>query len=436
MRKSIAFIALALLMVFSTARPATTVSAADKTVLRMTWWGSQNRHDRTIKVVEMYEAANPTIDIVYEFAGFNDYWTKLNTQASGKNLPCLIQQDYAFIQQWMQQKLIIPLDPFVKDGTLSIADVPDAAISGGRINNQLYGVSLGINSQSVIIDLEAFEKAGVAVPKADWTWEDFEKIALQLHEKLGIWGGGPGIQDEQLWKSLYLSNGEWAFSADGTQIGYKDDAALVEYFKMLVRLMDAKALPGQDTQAQYDKAGPEGAPIVTRKSAMQYQWSNQVVAVWKASGADRKLTLVPLPRLKGGKSANYVKPSMFFSVTSQCGSPELEKEAAKFINYFTNTTEANDVLFAERGVPISTKILEYLRPKLDPATAETFRYLAAVQKDVSPIPPADPAGWPDIRTNVYVPLFVEPVLFKQSSPEDGAKTLRAEVNKILAKNKK
>jgi len=433
MRKMALFLALAFMLVLTTMNP---VKAADKTTLRMTWWGSQSRHDRTIKVVEMYEAAHPDLDIVYEFAGFNDYWTKLNTQASGKNLPCLIQQDYAFIKQWQAQKLIIPLDPFVKDGTLDLKDVPDAALAGGRISDQLYGVNLGVNSQSMILDVAAFEKAGVALPKPDWTWADFEKIVLQLHEKLGVWGAGPTMQDEQMWKSLYLSNGEWAFNPEGTEIGYKDDKPVVDYFKMLVRLIDAKAMPGQDAQAQYDKAGPEGAPIVTSKGVTQYQWSNQVVAVWKASGADRKFTLVPLPRIEGGKSANYIKPSMFFSVTSQCGSPELEKEAAKFISFFTNSKEANDILFAERGVPVSSVIRDYLQPKLDPATAETFRYLAAVQKDVSPIPPPDPAGWPDIRTNVYIPLFVEPVLFKQSTPEDGAKTLRAEVNKILAKNKK
>ncbi len=433
MRKMATLIALAFMLVLSTTNP---VSAADKVTLRMTWWGSQSRHDRTIKVVEMYEAAHPDVDIVYEFAGFNDYWTKLNTQAAGKSLPCLIQQDYAYIKQWANQKLIIPLDPYIKDGTINVKDVPDAVLSGGRIGDGLYGINLGINSQSIILDVEAFEKAGVALPEPNWTWEDFEKITLALHDKLGIWGAGATMQDEQLWKSLYLGNGEWAVNADGTSIGYKDDKAIVDYFKMLIRLQDAKALPTQDTQPQFDKAGPEGAPIVTRKAVMQYQWSNQVVAVWKASGADRKFKLVPLPRIKGGKSANYVKPSMFFSVTSQCETPALAAEAAKFVDFFTNSKEANDILFAERGVPVSTVIRDYLRPKLDAPTAETFAFLSLVEKDVSPIPPADPSGWLDVRNNVYTPLFVEPVLFKQISPEDGAKTLRDETNRILAKNKK
>ena len=93
------------------------VQAQDPTELRLTWWGSQNRHDKTIAVVEMYEAANPDVDIVYEFANFNDYWTKLNTQAAGNELPCVMQQDYAYLAEWANRGLLMPLDSFVPGGT-------------------------------------------------------------------------------------------------------------------------------------------------------------------------------------------------------------------------------------------------------------------------------------------------------------------------------
>ena len=55
--------------------------------LRIAWWGSQNRHDRTIAAIELYEEENPNIDIVYEFNGWEDHWTKLATQAAGGKLP-------------------------------------------------------------------------------------------------------------------------------------------------------------------------------------------------------------------------------------------------------------------------------------------------------------------------------------------------------------
>ena len=50
--------------------PAIFVAAQDQTQVRISWWGSQNRHDRTIATIELYEELNPDIDIVYEFQGW------------------------------------------------------------------------------------------------------------------------------------------------------------------------------------------------------------------------------------------------------------------------------------------------------------------------------------------------------------------------------
>ena len=68
--------------------------------MRIAWWGSQDRHDRTIKVIELYQKKNPNVKIAYEFASFNDHLTKMTTQAAGNSLPDIMQQDYAWIAEW------------------------------------------------------------------------------------------------------------------------------------------------------------------------------------------------------------------------------------------------------------------------------------------------------------------------------------------------
>src|ERR1044072_6438246 len=106
------------------AAPTTAPAAAsgEKVGLRFAWWGSQDRHDRTIKVIQMFEQQHPNITITYEFAGFNDYFTKMSTYATGGNLPDLMQQDYATINQWTQNGLIVPLDDYVTDRTINLTD--------------------------------------------------------------------------------------------------------------------------------------------------------------------------------------------------------------------------------------------------------------------------------------------------------------------------
>ncbi len=415
---------------------AVPAAAQPATELRVAWWGSQDRHNRTIKAIELFQKKYPHIKVTYEFAGWGDYWTKMTTQAAGRNLPDVMQQDYAYITEWSSRGLLAPLDDYVKSGAIDTREVADALLKGGVVNGKLVAVNLGSNSQCWALDVDAFRKAGVELPPPNWTWADFERIANALHEKLGIWGMGSGIWNEQIWGSLYFSGGSWRYSPDGTRIGYADDKPLVDYLTMLLRLQKANALvPRADELASHSQeTSVELTPLVTRKAAMAYFWSNQLVAVWKAAGGDeRNLTLMPLPRVVGGKSANYLKASQFWSITSHAKQP---KEAAMFVDFFTNSLEANDALMAERGVPISSKVRQHLQPKLGRSQAEMFAYLDRVAKDVQPIPPPDPPGHTEIVKNVFVPQVMDPVAYGRLSPEKGAALLRQEVNTILAKAKK
>ncbi|MEO8612230.1 MAG: extracellular solute-binding protein [Chloroflexota bacterium] len=419
-----------LIALLTTLLSAAVVHGQDQTMY-VEWWGSQNRHDRTIKVIEDYEAAHPGLDITYEFANFNDYWTKLNTQAAGSQLPCVMQQDYAYLAEWSKRDLLAPLDPFFDSKAIDVSDVAQSVLDSGTVDGKVYGLSLGTNSQSFILDTDAFAKAGVDLPAADWTWKDFEDIAMKLHEKLGTWAMAYGLEDVQMWKSLEISAGANAFTVDGSALGYTDDQPITDYYNMIVRLEDAGAIGTPDETAEFANGSPENSPIVTGKEAMRYQWSNQIVAIFNAAGDTRHFKLWPLPRLEGGEPENYLKPSMFFSITANCPTPDL---AADFINNFTNSPEANDILNAERGVPISGAVRAHLQPNLDAVGQATFDFLEQVQEDSSPVPPPDPKGYSDVLNNVYAPLFVQPVMYKQISVEDGVATLRKEAEAILAAN--
>jgi multiple sugar transport system substrate-binding protein len=423
----------------SSTTPAAQPTAADKAPaastsqqpvqLRFAWWGSQDRHNRTIKVIEMFQQKYPHISISYEFAGFQDHWTKMTTQATGQNLPDLMQQDYAYITQWASNNLLMPLDDHVNDGTIKLDGIPKASIDGGRLNGKLYAVNLGNNSQTIVLDVAAFEKAGVALPDSKWTWSDFERTAMELHSKLGIYGIGPALADIQLWKGLYLGYGQWPFSTDGKTLAYSDDSKLVDYLKMIMRLQEAGAAPPQQEEIATRSASVESRPIVPAKAAMDYMWSNQLVAVWTAAGEARQFKLATLPRGEGAtQSQNYLKPSQFVSITKDSKHP---KEAAMFIDFMTNDVEANKVLLGERGVPISPTIQEAIKPLLTPSQVETQNYIGLIEKEGTPLPPPDPAVVPKLDQNVYLPQLVDPVLLKQTSPEDAVTKFRRDATSLL-----
>jgi multiple sugar transport system substrate-binding protein len=329
----------------------------------------------------------------------------------------------------MGNNQLLALDNFVEDGTINLKDVPKNSIDGGRLNGKLYAVNLGNNSQTIVLDVTAFEKAGVPLPSDNWTWADFEQDATALHNKLGYYGAGAMLSDIQMWKSLYLGYGQWGFSQDGKALGYTDDQKFVDYLNMLTRLQDAGAIPSQqDDIAQWRTTSIESRPIVTGQSAMEYMWSNQLVAVWTAAGPDRAFKLATLPRPAGGQSENYLKPSQFISITATSKHP---KEAAMFVDFITNDVDANKILLGERGVPISPKIQDAIKPLLTPAQIETQNYLGVIEKNSSPLPPPDPGVQTKLGNDLYLPQLVDAVLLKQSAPDAAVARFRQDATAML-----
>lgn len=402
--------------------------------LRISWWGSADRTTRTKAVIAMFEAQNPDIKITPEFYVPTQgqpgvaYWPTMNQHAANGTLPDVMQHDYAFIEEWKTRGLLRPLDDLTQNGPLDLSDVPTGLVDGGRVGGQLMGVSLGLNTQSMVLDADVFAAAGVPIPNDDWTWQDFKQIASRIHEATGIWGAGSGLWNYTPgWKAVVLSMGQWVFSADGKALGYSDDQPWTRHFQMLVALKREGALP---TLAQEPtSSGVEALPMVTGLSAMEHLHSNQLVAMWTRAGNQRNFKLLPLPRNKDGISPVYMKPSQYFSITSSCPHPV---EAARFISFFTNDIEANKILGGERGVPVATKVLAALKPTLSRQAAESFNLIERATAYATTLPPNDPPAWTTILTTIFTPRVARPVMAEELTPKDGVERFRAEAGAVLA----
>jgi multiple sugar transport system substrate-binding protein len=230
--------------------------------------------------------------------------------------------------------------------------------------------------------------------------------------------------------STYLSLGSGLYALDGKSLGFTNPQPLEDFFSMLVRLQDSGAVPSYQSELAKLPTLQDNA-FVSGKAAMIFAHTNQVVALWTAAGADRHIQLLTVPRAVGAtQSANYFKPSMFFSISSQCKTPEA---AAKFINYFTNSVDANKVLLGERGMPISSAVADGIKSSLNPSQVLGFNFLASLVGNVSPIRPPDPAANNDISVNVLGPLVMDPMLLNKITPAQAVQVYFTQANKLLAK---
>ncbi|PRS04926.1 sugar ABC transporter substrate-binding protein [Bacillus atrophaeus] len=392
--------------------------------LRIAWWGGQPRHDYTTKVIELYEKKNPHIHIEAEFANWDDYWKKLAPMSAAGQLPDVIQMDTAYLSQYGKKGQLEDLTPYTKDGTIDVSSIKQNKMSGGMLDGKLYGFTLGVNVLSVIANDELLKETGVEIDSENWTWSDYEKLAYQVQEKTGVYGSN-GMHPPDIFFPYYLrTKGERFYKEDGTGLAYQDDQLFVDYFERQVRLVNQKTSPTPDESAQIK--GMEDDFIVKSKSAATWNYSNQYAAFAQLTDAPLSLYLPP-EQMK--EKALTLKPSMLFSVPK---SSEHKKEAAKFIDFFINSEEANLLIKGERGVPVSDKVAEAIKPKLNEEETKIVEYVEAASKNISKADPPEPVGSAEVIK--LLKDTSDQILYQKVTPEKAAKTFRKQANDILKRN--
>jgi multiple sugar transport system substrate-binding protein len=390
--------------------------------LRLIFWGSQARADRTYGVTDLYaKAGGPAIE--GEFLAWNDYWPKLATQTAGGNAPDVIQMDYRYIVEYAKRNAIAPLDEFV-GGALNLGDFDQDQLDGGKVDGKLYGISLGANSVALMINTVAFEKAGVELPGPNTTYDDIKVMGEAFNSKnVGMKVISDGSGSEPMYENWLRQRGKALYTADG-KLAF-DEADATEWFTLWKGLRDAGICVSPDDQA-LDTGPVETTMVTLGKAAVQPQNSNQLVA-FQAINKD-KLTISNFPRIStDAPGGHYRKPSMFFSVG---GSSAQQEAAAKFISFFVNDPAASLQLGVERGIPCSKAVRDALAPTLDEQSQVALNFVSNLGPLLGALPPSPPAAAGEIDASLFRTLSQE-VGFGVKSPEEAGPELVKGATDIL-----
>lgn len=394
-----------------------------KVELRMTWWGSQSRHDQTQEIIKKFEEENPDIKITSEFTGFDGYFEKMAAQAAGNNLPDIMQQNFGeYLNQYADKNLLADLSEYVEDGTINVDGVSDIIMDSGKQGDKILGIPTGTNALTAFYNVDMLKEVGVENLDGNWSWDEYVDIATKVHEKTGEFGTRL-MEPKNLFEYYLREKGQKLFSEDGTALGYKDDKLLSDYFELNKKMVDAGVAPGYDTIQQIK--GVEDELIVHGKAPFDFRWSNQATALDSASEQELAMTLLPGDNNREGM---FLKPAMLWSVSENSKHKE---EAARFIDFFTNNIEVYEIGGSDRGVPIKEEIRNEMASTLSETDKKVFDYIEMVTDNSSPID----SNYPQQASEVLGALqeVDELVMYGQLSPKDGAKEFRKKAESILGR---
>jgi pectin-derived oligosaccharide transport system substrate-binding protein len=400
---------------------------ADDVRLRMFWWGAKERQERTEKANRLFEQKNPGTTVTGETLGWGDYWPRLATQVAGRNVADVIQMDYRYIFEYARRGALMPLDESVgKD--LSLGDFSPAAVDSGKVDGKIYGVSLGLNSTSLIYDKQLIQSLGLKEPGADTTWAQFADLATELSKaakKDGFFGTADAARDEPALEAFLRQRGKALYTADG-KLGF-DEPEIAEWFGFWDGLRKKGGAAAPDVQA-LDMGQEINTSLLTQgRAAIVFANSNQLVGFQAANKSKLGMTMYPSGGA-GAKPGQYLKPAMLLSVAAHTKEP---KPAIKLVDFYMNDKDAGLVLGVERGVPASSKVRAAVEPTLDDLGKAQTQYISFIADKVGALPPPPPGGAGEVQQ--VLRRVNEQVGFGKLTVADGAKQFVTEAKAIVAR---
>ncbi len=398
--------------------------------LTVAWWGNQVRNERTQAALDKYTELNPGVTLDGQFSEWGDYWNKLATASAGNSLPDVVQMDYAYLDQYAKNNLLLDLTPYVEDGTLNLDDANADVLNSGKVDGKLYAVPIGINAPALLYNKAVTDAAGVTI-KDNMTLDEFIEVCKTVKEKTGYRTNMAYGVTQEIVQYMIRANGHSMYGEGKLNVESADE--FVPIFKVFEDGVKEGWHVDPSIYAEITPGSVEQDPFVygaseDSRSWCVFCWSNQIGAYENCKPEDMpEIGITTWPSADPAKS-DFLKPAQFFSVSANAANPE---EAVKIIDYWTNSMDANNILLAERGVPLSEKVAAELSPSLDPAIQESIKFINEVVSPASSqIDPPMPNGSSEV-TELLLQLE-EKVAYGQMTSEEAAQELFTKGNEIMA----
>lgn len=150
--------------------------------LRLQAFGDPAELSAYKELIAAFERGNPDVRVEFIPVGNQrDHMAKLTTGFSGGDPPDLFLINFRRYGQFAEKNVLEPLGPRMAGrGRLKEADLYEQTTEAFRYNGTLMCVPQNVSSLVVYYNRALFERAGLASPKEDWTWDDFLNAAKAL----------------------------------------------------------------------------------------------------------------------------------------------------------------------------------------------------------------------------------------------------------------
>ncbi len=345
-------------------------------------------------LVTAFEVAHPDIDVeLIHIPSPSDYRLRLGADFAAGRPPDVSLINYRRYAALAARGVLEPVEPYLRASqVITERDFYPQAIDPFRWRGELMCLPQNISSLVVYVNRDLFVSAGVPLPEADWTWDEFLAAASVLTRdldgdgRIDQYGLGTEVSLARLAPFVWQNGGELVVLEGGlrpVRLALDSRAAreAVEWFVAL------QAEHGVVPDALAEAAEPSESRFMAGRMGMFLDSRRAVPTFRDIEAFD--WDVAPLPQREQAAGILHTDAYCMASAAE-------DKEAAWTFIEFANSPEGQAIVAASgRTVPSLTEVAEstaFLDPEVPPASSHIFLDSIPILRGVPVM-----AGWVDVE---------------------------------------
>jgi multiple sugar transport system substrate-binding protein len=278
-------------------------AASTPAEITFSMWGAPEELTVWKQIVADFEVANPNIKVNVEVSDWSAYWDKLKTQLAAGAPPDVFAMDAPLFMDYQSRGVLLNIQPYVDKNPDMLKDVYPQTLEAYKTADGYYGLPRDFQTIVLFYNKDMFDKAGVAYPTADWTWEDLRAAAKKLTKDTN----GDGKTDqygfvfdqwdmEPGWSEALWAYGGDIISADHTKTLIGEPKAREAWQLLNDMVFMDKSVPDANTIGQY------GSDLFQAGVAAMTPIGHWAVPGYNTAGF--KYDVVPMPKGPAGQATS------------------------------------------------------------------------------------------------------------------------------------
>ncbi len=328
---------------------------SDDVELSFVWWGGEERHEKTLEVIDLYNETHDGVTIEPQYYSYDGLNEKFPLLLIGGIEPDIMQVNYAWVYKFAGKTGEGFYDLYELADEIGLENWDEDELDVFAINDHLEAVPYSFTARIYGYNTEVLEEAGIEPPK---TWEEVFSANDELRAKMGddYYLLGDAANEKSLMYIMitylnqeldkeFIVDGKLNYTAEDLEIG----------FEFLQTLIDEHVIPNiADDSREFDAENPR---FIDGHYAGISEWSSSLGKYAGNLPEGNELELGDFIT-SSDQAKVMLKPSMGFAISKNTDHP---KEAAEFINWLFTDEEAIKIMGTERGVSsnqVTHEILE------------------------------------------------------------------------------